>query len=159
MNADIAFKYPHTHSLLAQKRDAMGYKPKIVKTKTFEYDESYLSGISEDLIDRFIDYQTRYPSRINDCIDLFIHCVELLENERNLEELTGKPINLNIVHYRERQMKEKMQEIHDILDWEYHALMGISLTDRTNPQEIQQSIYSWMKFITSQSPLNQLLTL
>ena len=154
-------KYPHVHTLLSQKRDQSNYKPNIIKTKTFEYDKSYFQhdSVSEDIIERFVDYQTRYPSRINDCIDLFIYCVELLENEHNLQEVTGKPINLNIIHYREQKMKEKMQEIYDILDWEYHILMGISLTDRTNPEEIQRIVYSWMKFITSQTPLNQLITL
>ena len=159
MSADIAFTYPHTRRLLAKKRATMGYKPIIVKTKSFEYDESYLTGISQDLIDRFIEYQTRYLTKINDCIYLFVHCVELLENEHNIRLATGKPINLNIICYRENKMRENMQKIYDILEWEYHILMGLSLTDRTNPENKKYNVYSWMKFITSQSQLNQLIIL
>ena len=157
MTNEFKDKFPHMHKKIAEIRYKNNYKQQIVTYKSITYDKSYLPNISDTLIENFTDYQTRYPDKIIKCIKLFENSLTLLENEENIKHYTEKPVNENIIHYRNQKITKNLEKIYNILLYEYHILMGISLTDQTNPNEMQNITYSWIKFITSQNPLNEFI--
>ena len=140
MNRELKQRFPIQYAMVEET-------PKtIVKSGQIEYDSSRLCCINPEILELFISYQKYYPEKINDCVAILYNILELQENELNLKELTGNPINENIVYYREKKTEEYMEQIYEILQWEYHVLMGQSLLE-----PVQSYILNnWISFIKSQ---------
>jgi hypothetical protein len=140
MNHELKQRFPIQYAMFEEAQTS------IVKVGQIEYDSSRVSRIKPEILDLFITYQRFYPSKINDCISILHSILELQENEYNLKELTGKPINQNIVHYRDQKTQDYMQQIYEILQWEYHILMGQSLLEPVQSYILD----NWVSFIKSQ---------
>lgn len=150
MQYELDLRFPKTRSLLAERLYKTGYKEHIVKVGKITYDSSYMPAISPDILQLFIDYQTHFPEKIKECVQIFYNILELQENELNLRDLTGEEVNKNIVYYRKQKTQEYMQQIREILEFEYHVLMGKSMLEPFIPHVID----SWIEFIKAQHPLN-----
>ena len=147
MNHVLKQRFPIQYAMFEQ---AQTDRSVIVKSGQIEYNSSRTSCINPEILDLFIIYQGFYPSKINECIEILYSILELQENEYNLKELTGNPINQNIVHYREQKTQDYMQQIYEILQWEYHILMGKSLLEPVQSYILD----NWVSFIKSQIQIN-----
>ncbi len=143
MNLELKQRFPIQYNMFEEMQTV---RPTTVTYGQIEYDSSRVSHIHPDILQLFINYQKYYPSKINECIEIFCSILELQENEHNLKELTGNQVNKNIVHYRQKKTNEYMQQIYEVLQWEYHVLMGKSLLEPAHTYIID----NWISFIKSQ---------
>lgn len=143
MNSELKQRFPIQYAMF---EEAQTSRNTIVKAGQLEYDSTRVSHIKPEILDLFIIYQRFYPSKIDECVAILHSILELQENEYNLKELTGKSINQNIIHYREQKTQDYMEQIYEILQWEYHVLMGQSLLEPVQSYILD----NWISFIKSQ---------